>query len=116
MEKPNELNVDFAGFESDDENNKKKVTKKAKKQTKEPESEHPLITDLDYRDKEQKKTHKAELWFQRDIFQNLINEQDEDADLDKMVEEYKKKGANVVGEKTRHNCLKYFHIFNPHKH
>lgn len=64
------------------------------------QKEHPLITDLDYRDKEQKKVHKVELWFERDVFKNLIDENDEDADLDRMVENFKKKGAKVIGEEN----------------
>lgn len=85
------------GDDSDqsDGENKKKPTKTKKK---DKNSEHPLITDLDYRDKEQKRAHKAELWFERDVFKNLIDEKDEDADLDKMVEEYKKKGAKLIAE------------------
>lgn len=62
------------------------------------ESEHPLITDLDYRDKDKKRMHKAALWFEREAFQNLLDENDEDADLDKLVEEYKKKGAKIIGD------------------
>lgn len=38
------------------------------------------------------------MWFDRDIFKNLIDEKDEDADLDRMVENFKKKGAKVIGE------------------
>lgn len=53
---------------------------------------------MDYRKKSEKKAHKAELWFERDVFKNLIDEKDEDADLDRMVKEYKKKGAKVIGE------------------
>ncbi|XP_066258103.1 pre-rRNA 2'-O-ribose RNA methyltransferase FTSJ3 [Euwallacea similis] len=93
------------GFDSDDSdhessNGKRKKNANKKKVETEEKEQHPLITDLDHRNKEQKKTHKAELWFQRDIFKNLIDDKDEDADLDKMVEDFKKKGAHVIGETT----------------
>ncbi|KAJ3643878.1 hypothetical protein Zmor_026562 [Zophobas morio] len=74
---------------SDVDDSKTKVTKPKK---------HPLITDLDHRSKEEKKAHKAELWFEREAFKNLIDEGDEDADLDKTVKEFKKKGAKILGE------------------
>lgn len=86
------------GFESDDSDDRKTNKNKKTKTNSAEEKPHPLITDLDYRDKEKKKTHKAELWFQRDSFKDLIDEKDEDADLDKMVQEFKKKGAKVIGE------------------
>ena len=66
--------------------------------TKDPDQEHPLLTDLDHRDTNTKRTHKAQLWFQRDVFKNLIGEKDEDADLDRLVENFRKKGVSVVGE------------------
>ncbi|XP_063974736.1 pre-rRNA 2'-O-ribose RNA methyltransferase FTSJ3 [Diachasmimorpha longicaudata] len=81
--------------DSEDEGKSKKLKKRVKF---EDESSNPLITDLDGRDKKAKKIHKAELWFEKDVFKDLEQEGDEDYELDKMVEEFQKKGVKVIGE------------------
>lgn len=58
---------------------------------------NPLITDLDYRSKDDKRHAKAQLWFEKDAFKNFEegNEQEEDFDLDAMTTDYERKGFEV---------------------
>lgn len=91
---------------SDNDENINKIREQAELDKGMKNEVHPLITDLDYRNSKEKRTHKAELFFERDVFKNLINENDEDADLDKMVEDYKKKGAAIAEKATKNGNLK----------
>ncbi|XP_012135253.2 pre-rRNA 2'-O-ribose RNA methyltransferase FTSJ3 [Megachile rotundata] len=95
-----ESDSDKSGLGLDDSEDEDTSKKKKKKVHFVDEPENPLLTDLDYRDKKTKRIHKAELWFEKDIFKNLDDEEDEDLELDKMIEEYKKGGGRVLGENT----------------
>lgn len=88
------------GLSSGEENEKPDQKAHTLKQQQE---ENPLLTDLDPRGKREKKAHQAELWFERDIFKSLENEADEDYELDRMVEEYKKKGGEIIGDSKKNN-------------
>jgi AdoMet-dependent rRNA methyltransferase SPB1 len=68
----------------------------------EKSKKNPLLTDLDYRDKDAKKNAKAQFWFEKDIFKNNAgkssDDRDADFDLDTMVKNYKKQGIKILGE------------------
>lgn len=53
---------------------------------------NPLLTDLDNTDPVSKRSMKAELWFQKDVFKDIDEEDDEGVDLDKIATSYKEKG------------------------
>lgn len=68
---------------------------------------NPLLTDLDFRDKETKKIHKAELWFERDLFKNCENDDDEDYEINRMIEQYKRKNRGFgEDEQVKHHVEK----------
>ncbi|XP_060800511.1 pre-rRNA 2'-O-ribose RNA methyltransferase FTSJ3 [Amyelois transitella] len=89
---------------SDSENESKKIAKLTKLNTlrnsqvtrapKIPKN-NPLLTDLDNTDPVSKRSMKAELWFQKDSFKDIDEEDDEGVDLDKLAETYKEKGKKV---------------------
>lgn len=53
---------------------------------------NPLLTDLDNTDPVSKRSMKAELWFQKESFKDIDEEDDEGVDLDKLAESYREKG------------------------
>ncbi|XP_050344839.1 pre-rRNA 2'-O-ribose RNA methyltransferase FTSJ3 [Nymphalis io] len=90
---------------SDSDNESKKIDKitklntlknsKIKSKTLSIPKNNPLLTDLDNTDPVSKRSMKAELWFQKDSFKDIDEEDDEGVDLDKLAESYRQKGKKV---------------------
>lgn len=87
-----ELEMESDRDEESDEEKSPLVNVKRKK------NKNPLITDLDYNSKEVKRAKKAQMWFERDVFKNVLDERDEDADLDRLADDYKRKGGSLLCE------------------
>lgn len=56
---------------------------------------NPLLTDLDNRDPVSRREMKADLWFQKECFKDIDEDDDEGVDLDKLAESYTEKGENL---------------------
>ncbi|XP_058130235.1 pre-rRNA 2'-O-ribose RNA methyltransferase FTSJ3 [Anopheles ziemanni] len=64
------------------------------------EDRNPLITDLDDRNKTDKRLQRVQLWYEQDAFQkHQLDENDEevDYDVDRLIEAYQKAGVKVLG-------------------
>uniref|UniRef100_T1HXG8 Putative rRNA methyltransferase n=1 Tax=Rhodnius prolixus TaxID=13249 RepID=T1HXG8_RHOPR len=60
--------------------------------------QNPLLTDLDPRDREVKRMQKAQLWFEKDAFKDLNQEEDEEFELDEMAKSVEKEGGKVISK------------------
>ncbi|KPJ06116.1 Putative rRNA methyltransferase 3 [Papilio machaon] len=92
---------------SDSDNESKKIDKLTKlntlrnskiERTPTIPKNNPLLTDLDDTDPISKRSMKADLWFQKDSFKDIDEDEDEGIDLDKLAETYRQKGKKVSEE------------------
>ncbi|CAH1405530.1 unnamed protein product [Nezara viridula] len=107
-------NLDFSSSEDEDEarpikklkTEKKKVRFSSDIKSEEDDDDedddlkenHPFLTDLDPRDKETKRVHKAQLWFEKDVFKDLEKDEDEEFELEEMAKNVVKKGASLISK------------------
>lgn len=83
---------------SDDDNDEGNAKGKNKRKKR---SENPLIKSNDFRDKNTKREQRVQLWYEKDVLQNIQSDDDEETyDLNNLAKEFKAKGVAVLGEST----------------
>merc|ERR1712071_513421 len=73
---------------SEEEPAPKKMSKKEAMKVVNGDAEHPLLTDLEDGDTNQKRKRKADQWFKKANFETIENEDDEDLELESMASKY----------------------------
>lgn len=96
VDEDNDSDLEKTGEMAFDQPNK--IEREKKNEIKLERDRNPLITDLDYRSKDDKRLSKAKLWFEKEAFKVLQNndEQEEDFDLDALTHDYEGKGIKVA--------------------
>ncbi|XP_055378508.1 pre-rRNA 2'-O-ribose RNA methyltransferase FTSJ3 [Condylostylus longicornis] len=82
------------GLSEDEDENKKLRINKTKKKKKEL---NPLIKSCDYRDKDTRRQHRVQLWYEKDNL-NVAESEDEEHDLNTLAHEFKSKGVEVLSK------------------
>ncbi|XP_033118880.1 pre-rRNA 2'-O-ribose RNA methyltransferase FTSJ3-like [Anneissia japonica] len=65
------------------------------------EAANPLMVDLEQEDKSSRLERQTNLWFDKEIFSGLENDEDEDYEISQMTEHYKKEGGSILERKKR---------------
>lgn len=99
-ESENDYEKEGLGLSDDDQSYKSDKKTKMNKKTL---AQHPLIKSGDFRDKDTKRQHRVQLWYEKENLQKIDSEDDEDYDLDRLANEYKNRGINVLGEKGQNS-------------
>ena len=89
------------GFKPEEKVHRVKRSKKDTVERLNDEPENPLLLDLDSSSRDARKKKKSELWFDRDIFKGIEEEEDDlmEADVEAAIKDIEQKGGAVLKKK-----------------